>query len=97
MVAFGGSIEPTYTWEHYVASPHIPNQDYRVFSNKAEQVVGELWVSLHCTTVLCTSLSKGIREIMIGFAKSICRISIDARRDTRRVQPLWLTQPVLNS
>jgi len=44
--------------------------DSRVFNNKAERVVGEFWVNLLHTTMLFTSLSKGIRALIIGYAVS---------------------------
>ena len=97
MVAFGGSMEPGYTLEHYVAFLDMPDRDDRVFRNKAERVMVELWISLPHITMVCTSLSKGIRELMIRFAKSIYRTSTDARPDMRARRPLWLTQPVSNS
>ena len=65
-------------WEHYVACPVMTDWHDRVFSNKAERVVADLWVSFPRTTMLCTSLSKDIRELMIGFAESLCWVSIDA-------------------
>ena len=36
----------------------------------AERVVGEFWLSLLHTTMLFTSLSKGIRALMIGYVVS---------------------------
>ena len=97
MVAFGRSMEPGYTLEHYVSFLDMPDRDDRVFRNKAERVMVELWISLPHTTMVCTSLSKGIRELMIRFAKSIYRTSTDVRPDMRARRPLWLTQPVSNS
>ena len=70
MVSFGGSIEPAYTWEHYVACPDQLDRDGRVFNNKAERLVGEFWVSLLRTTTLCTSLLEGIRALMTRYAMS---------------------------
>ena len=97
MVAFGGSMESVYTWADYVAFPDLPDGNDMVFTNKVEWVVAELWVSLPLTTMLNTSHSLDILQIMIGYIASICRISIDAWRDMRTGQPVWLTEPVLNS
>ena len=71
LVAYGGVQEPAYTWEHYVAVPDAPDRDARVFDNKAERVKAELWVSLPPTTLLNTSHSLDILEIMNGYIASI--------------------------
>lgn len=97
LVAFGGGQEPAYTWDHYVAFPDLPDRDGRVFANKAARVTTELWVSLPRTTLLNTSHSLDILEIMTGYIVSICRISSDARRDMRPRRLVWLTKPVINS
>jgi hypothetical protein len=34
------------TFDHYVLMPNQPDQDGRVFRDKAQRVVGKLWVSL---------------------------------------------------
>ena len=64
LVMFGGAEEPAHTWEHYVAFSDLPDRDGRVFTNKAERVVAELWVSLSHTIFLNTSHSLDILEIM---------------------------------
>jgi hypothetical protein len=89
--------EPTYTWEHYVDIPDAQDQNGRVFANKAERVKAELWVSLPPTTLLNTSHSLDILEIMTGYIASICWISSDVRRDFRTGRLVWLTKPVTNS
>jgi hypothetical protein len=45
MVEYGGVWEPAYTFEHYTAPPDAEDREGRVFSNKAERVKKELWVS----------------------------------------------------
>jgi hypothetical protein len=45
MVEYGGVWEPAYTFEHYAAAPDAEDREGRVFSNKAERVKKELWVS----------------------------------------------------
>ena len=55
LVQFSGTIEPAYTWAHYVAVPDTPDQDGRVFADKAQHVKAELWASLSHTTLLNTS------------------------------------------
>ena len=46
LIEFGGTEEPAYTWDHYIAFPDLPDRDGRVFAKKAEQVTAELWVNL---------------------------------------------------
>ena len=70
---------PTYSFDHYATAPDAVDQAHRVFNNKAEQVKQELWVSLPRTTLLNTSHSLDILEILNGYIASICRISSDAR------------------
>ena len=55
LVQFGRTIEPAYTWAHYAAVLDTPNRDGRVFTDKAQCVKDELWVSLSRTTLLNTS------------------------------------------
>ena len=55
LVQFGGTVESAYTWAHYAAVPDTPDQDGRVFADKAQRVKAELWVSLSRTTLLNTS------------------------------------------
>ena len=68
------------SWEHYIAAPDAPDTESRVYENKAQRVLNELWVSLHGTTFTNTSYSLHILEIMTLF-KFMCRISTDARRE----------------
>jgi hypothetical protein len=89
--------EPAYTWDHYVAFPDLQDRDGRVFDNKAARVTAEVWVSLPHTTLLNTSHSLNILEIITGYIPSICRISSDARRDLRPGRVVWLTKHVINS
>ena len=78
-----GMLEPAYTWDHYIAFRNVPDWDEKVFANKAERVMAELWVSHPSTTLLNTSYTLDILEIMTGYITSLCRISSDARRDMR--------------
>ena len=97
LVEFGGAEEPAYTWDHYIAFHDVPDWDDKVFANKAEWVMAELWVSHPSTTLLNTSYTLYILEIMTGYITSLCKISSDARRDMRLGQLMWLTKPVINS
>jgi hypothetical protein len=45
MVEYGGVWEMAYTFKHYATAPDAEDQEGRVFSNKAERVKKELWVS----------------------------------------------------
>lgn len=90
---FGRNSESAYAWEHYVIAGDALDWDGWVFPNKAERVKGELWVSLPRTTLLNTSHSQEICEIMTGYIASICRIASDARGDMRPGWLLWLTKP----
>jgi hypothetical protein len=64
--------------------PDAVDWDDREFNNKAEPVKQELWVSLPHTVLFNTSHSLHILEIMYGYIAFVCRISSDARLDTRR-------------
>ena len=46
LVQFGEELQPAYTWDHYITALDAADRDGRVFSNKAERVKGELWVSI---------------------------------------------------
>ncbi|XP_022681881.1 uncharacterized protein LOC111257092 [Setaria italica] len=35
-------------WDHYAATPDVPDRDGRVFANKAQQVKAELWDFFRC-------------------------------------------------
>jgi hypothetical protein len=59
--------------------------------------VDELWVRLPRTTLLNTSHSLDILEIMTAYIVSICRISSDASRDLSYRRLGWLRKPVINS
>jgi hypothetical protein len=97
LVQYAGVTGPAYTFDHYVATADAQDLVGRLFNNKAEQVKNELWVSLRRTSLLNTSHSLDILEIMDGYIASICRISSDARKDMRRGRWRWLTKLVKNS
>jgi hypothetical protein len=46
LIEYVGVTGPAYTFDHYVAAPNAVDRDDREFSNKAEWVKQELWVSL---------------------------------------------------
>ena len=83
LVQFHEELQPAYMWDHYVAALDAADRDGRVFPNKVERVKGELWVSIPRTTLLNTSHSLDILEVMTVYIASICRTSTDARRGTR--------------
>ena len=89
-------LQPTSAWEHYITADDGLNREGRIYLNKAERVLHELWVSLSGTTFVNASHSLDILEIITENIASICRISIDARRDMRTGRPVWHTKPVLN-
>jgi hypothetical protein len=97
LIEFGGKQEPAYTFDHYVAFPNLPDQFCRQFTNKAVWVMAELWVSLSRTTLLNTSHSLDILEIMTGYIMSVCRISSYVSRDLRLGRLVWLRKPIINS
>ena len=97
LVQFREELQPAYTWDHYVATLDAADRDDRVFPNKAEGVKGELWVSIPRTTLLNTSPSLDILEIITLCIASICRTSTDARRGTRPRQPPSLKKPPRSS
>jgi len=97
LVQFREELQPAYTWDHYVAALDAVDQDGRVFPSKAERVKGELWVSIPRTTLLNTSHSPDILEVMTVYIASICRTSIDARRGTRPRRPPSLKKPPRSS
>jgi hypothetical protein len=57
IVEYDRTWEPTYMFDHYAATLDLPDRLCRQFRNKAQQVVNELLVRLHCTTLLITSHS----------------------------------------
>jgi hypothetical protein len=81
MVEFARNVEPAYTFEHYACVPDPSDRLCRNFGTKANRVTAELWVSLPRTTLLSTSHSLDIFEIMTGYIASICKISSDVSRD----------------
>ena len=81
LVEYAGVMGPAYSFDHYTAAPDAVDRAHRVFNNKAERVKQELWVSLPRTTLLNTSHSLDILEIMNGYIVFVCRISLDARTD----------------
>jgi hypothetical protein len=76
-----------YTFDHYAAIPDATDLVGKAFPNKATRVKAELWVSLPVTTLLNTSHSLDILEIMNGYIASVCKISSDVRRVLR---PGWI-------
>ena len=97
LVQFHEELQPTYTWDHYVAALDAADRDDRVFPNKAERVKGELWVSIPRATLLNTLHSLDILEVMTVYIASICRTSTDARRGTRPRRPPSLKKPPRSS
>jgi hypothetical protein len=86
-----------YTFNHYVVAPDEVDRDSREFNNKAERMKQELWVSLPRTILLNTSHSLHILEIMYGYIIFVCKISLDARLDTRPGRMWWLPRAVRSS
>ena len=97
LVQFGEELQPAYTWDHYVVDLDAADREGRVFPNKAEWVKGKLWVSIPRTTLLNTSHSLDILEVMTVYIASICRTSTDARRGTRPRQPPSVKKPPRSS
>ncbi|TVU17450.1 hypothetical protein EJB05_33488, partial [Eragrostis curvula] len=46
MILLAERIVPCETFEHYTAVPDFPDTSRRVFTNKMERMIMELWVSL---------------------------------------------------
>ena len=42
----GGQLQPASSWDHYIVANDVPDQEGRMFQNKAQQVLNELWVRL---------------------------------------------------
>jgi len=84
-------------FDHYAVADDARDLVGRQFPNKAERVKAKLWVSLPHTTLLNTSHSLDILEILNGYIASICRISSDARQDLRTGRLWWLPKNVKNS
>jgi len=97
MVEYTGVRQPAYTFNHYTTSADSRDRDGREFNNNTKRVKAELWVSLPRTTLLNTSHSLDILQIMNGYIVSMYRISSDARMDLRRWQLWWLPKSVKNS
>ena len=97
LVQFYEEQVPAYTWDHYVATPDVPDRDRRRFTNIAERVKGEQWVSIPRTTLLNTSPSLDILEIITLYIASICKTSTDARRDSRPRRSPSLNKPPRSS
>ena len=97
LVQFHEELQLAYTWDHYVTTLDAADRDGRVFPNKAERVKGELWVSIPRTTLLNTSHSLDILEVMTVYIASICRTSTDARSGTRPRRPPSLKKPPRSS
>jgi hypothetical protein len=88
---------PAYMFDHYAVTLDAVDRDGREFNNKAERVKQEMWVSLPRTILLNTSHLLHILEIMYGYIVFVCRISLDARLDTRPARMWWLPRPVRSS
>jgi hypothetical protein len=81
---------PAYTFDHYAVAPDAVDRDGREFNNKAERVKQEMWVSLSRTILFNKSHLLHILEIMYAYIIFVCRISSDARLDTRPGRMWWL-------
>jgi hypothetical protein len=57
IVEYAGTWEPAYTFDRYAATLDLPDWLSREFRNMGQRVVKELFVRLHCTTLLITSHS----------------------------------------
>ena len=42
----GGQLQPASSWDHYIVANDVPDQEGRIFKNKAQRVLNELWVRL---------------------------------------------------
>jgi hypothetical protein len=96
-VEYAGVMTSATTFDHYAAADDAIDRDGRLFNNKAERVKKELWVSPPRTTFLNTLHLLDILQIMNGYLASICRISLDARREWRTGRIWWLPKSVKNS
>ena len=96
-VDFAGVRQPAWTFAHYTVCADAYDRDGRIYGHKAERVITELWVSLRLTTLLNSSHSLDILQIMIGYIASTYRISSDASRDGRWQRGRRLTKLVTNS
>jgi hypothetical protein len=90
LVEYAGVMGPAYTFDHYAVAPDAVDRDGREFNNKAERVKQELWVSLSRTILFNMSHLLHILEIMYAYIIFVCRISSDARLDTRPGRMWWL-------
>jgi hypothetical protein len=79
LVEFTGKTEPAYTFDHYAITDDARDLVGKQFPNKAEWVKAELWVSLPHTTLLNTSHSLDILEILNGYIASICQARFEDR------------------
>jgi hypothetical protein len=78
LVEYAGVTRPAYSFDHYAAAPDAEDRANRRYNNKAKWVKQELWVSLPRITLLNTSHSLDILEIMNRYIIFVCRISSDA-------------------
>ena len=97
LVEFAAKTESAYVFDHYAVADDARDLVGRQFPNKAERMKAELWVRLPHTTLLNTSHSLDILEILNGYITSICRISLDDRQDLRTGRLWWLPKNVKNS
>jgi hypothetical protein len=57
IVEYAETWEPAYMFNHYATALNLPDRLCRQFRNKAQRVVNELLVRLHCTILLIASHS----------------------------------------
>jgi hypothetical protein len=97
LVEYAEVMGPAYTFDHYAATPDAVDRYDREFKNKSERVKQELWVSLPRTILFYMSHSLHILEIMYGYIIFVCRISSNAKLDTKLGRMWWLPQAVRSS
>ena len=42
----GGQLQPASSWDHYITANDVPDWEGRLFPNKTQRVLNELWVRL---------------------------------------------------
>jgi hypothetical protein len=94
LVLYAGVMGPAYSFDHYVVTLDTVDQDDREFNNKTERVNQELWVSLSHTILFNMLHSLHILKIMYEYIVFVCKISSDARLDTRPGWMWWLPRDV---
>ena len=58
----GGQLQLASSWDHYIAANDVPDREGRLFPNKAQRVLNELWVRL-------LALHSSLFDIDITFLK----------------------------